>query len=83
MDVAVWLKDLKLERYVSAFRDSDIDAEVLPKLAAEDRGDVGQPTAQAARRDCQPPMAVPTAVVAALAPLPDWHKSTPNAGRQR
>ena len=28
MDVAAWLKDLKLERYVSAFRDNDIDAEV-------------------------------------------------------
>src|SRR5690242_12092118 len=36
MDVAAWLRDLKLERYVSAFRDNDIDAEVLPKLTAED-----------------------------------------------
>jgi hypothetical protein len=25
MDVAAWLRDLKLERYVSAFRDNDID----------------------------------------------------------
>ena len=36
MDVAAWLRDLGLERYVSAFRDNDIDAEVLLKLTAED-----------------------------------------------
>jgi hypothetical protein len=29
MDVAAWLQDLGLERYVPAFRDNDIDAEVL------------------------------------------------------
>jgi SAM domain (Sterile alpha motif) len=29
MDVAAWLQDLGLERYVSAFRDNDMDAEVL------------------------------------------------------
>jgi hypothetical protein len=40
MDVAAWLRDLKLERYVSAFRDNDIDAEVLPKLT--DLGRLGQ-----------------------------------------
>ena len=26
MDVAAWLQDLKLEQYVSAFHDNDIDA---------------------------------------------------------
>ena len=31
MDVAVWLRDLKLERYVSAFNDNDIDDDVLLK----------------------------------------------------
>jgi hypothetical protein len=36
MDVAAWLRNLDLERYVSAFRDNDIDAEVLLKLTAED-----------------------------------------------
>ena len=36
MDVAAWLRDLGLDRYLSAFRDNDIDAEVLPKLTAED-----------------------------------------------
>src|SRR6266851_3300078 len=37
MDVAAWLRDLGLERYVSAFRDNDIDAEVLPKLTSVSR----------------------------------------------
>ena len=41
MDIAAWLQDLDLERYVSAFRDNDIDAEVLPKLTAEDLISIG------------------------------------------
>src|ERR1700746_2072306 len=41
MDVAAWLQDLGLERYVSAFRDNDIDAEVLQKLTAEDLMSIG------------------------------------------
>ena len=36
MDVAAWLQSLGLERYVSAFRDNDVDAEVLPELTADD-----------------------------------------------
>jgi class 3 adenylate cyclase/predicted ATPase len=36
MDIAAWLRSLGLERYEPAFRDNDIDAEVLPRLTAED-----------------------------------------------
>ena len=36
MDVSSWLRDLGLEDYVQAFRANDIDAEVLPRLTAED-----------------------------------------------
>ena len=36
MDVAAWLQSLGLEHYVSAFRDNDVDAEVLPELTADD-----------------------------------------------
>jgi class 3 adenylate cyclase len=36
MDVVAWLRGLGLERYAPAFRDNDIDAEVLPELTAED-----------------------------------------------
>ena len=41
MDIAAWLQDLGLQRYVQAFRDNDIDAEVLPKLTAEDLISIG------------------------------------------
>jgi hypothetical protein len=36
MDVAAWLQSLGLERYASAFRHNDVDAEVLPELTADD-----------------------------------------------
>jgi hypothetical protein len=72
MDVAAWLRDLGLERYVSAFRDNDIDAEVLLKLTAEDLISIGV-TSVGHRRKLLDAiaslgMAVPTALVAALAP---------------
>src|ERR1700732_2097343 len=41
MDVAAWLRGLGLERYVSAFRDNEIDWDALPKLTAEDLKDLG------------------------------------------
>ena len=40
-DIAAWLQDLGLERYVSAFRDNEIDWEVLPKLTPEDLREIG------------------------------------------
>ena len=41
MDVAAWLRGLGLEQYVPAFRDNDIDGEVLPKLTADDLISIG------------------------------------------
>ena len=41
MDIAAWLQDLGLERYVSAFRKNEIDWEVLPKLTSEDLREIG------------------------------------------
>ena len=41
MDVAAWLQDLGLERYAQAFRDNAVDAEVLPRLTAEDLRELG------------------------------------------
>ncbi len=71
MDVAAWLQDLDLERYVSAFRDNDIDAEVLLKLTAEDLISIGV-TSVGHRRKlldaiARLRMAIPTAVVTAPA----------------
>ena len=36
MDIAAWLEGLGLGRYAPAFRDNDVDAEVLPRLTADD-----------------------------------------------
>src|SRR5262252_742623 len=41
MDIAAWLQDLGLERYVSASRDNEINWAVLPKLTADDLKDIG------------------------------------------
>jgi class 3 adenylate cyclase/tetratricopeptide (TPR) repeat protein len=36
MDVGAWLRRLGLDQYEAAFRDNDIDAQLLPRLTAED-----------------------------------------------
>ena len=38
MDIEAWLQGLGLDRYVPAFRDNEIDAEVLPELSEADLG---------------------------------------------
>ena len=41
MDVADWLRALGLERYEAAFRENDVDAELLPGLTDNDLKDIG------------------------------------------
>ena len=41
IDVADWLRALGLEQYAPAFRDNDIDAEVLRRLTGEDLRELG------------------------------------------
>ena len=41
MDVAAWLRALGLEQYAPAFRDNDVDGEVLPELTSEDLISIG------------------------------------------
>src|SRR6516225_9498658 len=41
MDVAEWLRGLGLEQYVPAFRENDIDGEVLRGLTADDLRELG------------------------------------------
>jgi predicted ATPase/class 3 adenylate cyclase len=41
MDIATWLRDLGLERYISTFHDNDIDQEVLPDLNDSDLEKLG------------------------------------------
>ena len=72
MDVAAWLRGLGLEQYAPAFRDNDVDGEVLPELTADDLISIGV-TSVGHRRKLLEAIAglgtaVPTAVVAAPAP---------------
>ena len=41
MDVAAWLRGSGLEQYAAAFRDNDVDGDVLPALTADDLIGVG------------------------------------------
>ncbi len=41
MDIVAWLRGLSLEQYEPAFRDNEIDWEVLPKLTSEDLKEIG------------------------------------------
>src|SRR5205085_9190848 len=41
MDVVAWLRGLGLEQYAPAFRDNDVDGEVLPELTADDLINIG------------------------------------------
>src|SRR5258708_23168427 len=41
MDVAAWFRGLGLEQYARAFRDNDVDGEVLPELTTDDLISIG------------------------------------------
>jgi hypothetical protein len=41
VDIGAWLRQLGLERYEEAFRENEIDAEILPKLSTDDLKDIG------------------------------------------
>ena len=41
MEIGTWLRGLGLEQYEAAFRDNDVDAEVLPELTADDLVSLG------------------------------------------
>lgn len=41
MDIGDWLRGLGLERYAQAFRDNDIDPEILPELSDDDLKELG------------------------------------------
>ena len=44
MNIGAWLRQLGLERYEQAFGENEIDAEILPKLTADDLKDIGVTT---------------------------------------
>jgi hypothetical protein len=43
VDIAAWLRGLGQERFEQAFRDSEIDAELLPELTDEHLKELGLP----------------------------------------
>src|ERR1700758_2057245 len=79
MDIGGWLRGLGLERYEQAFRDNDIDAEILPELTAEDLIGLGVTSighrrkllaAIGALRDAPPGQSLPTAPSGSPLPHP-------------
>ena len=51
MDVGLWLRSLGLGQYEAAFRDNEIDGEVLPKLTAEDLKDLARRSRRPSQED--------------------------------
>ena len=54
VDVGAWLRGLGLGQYEQAFRDNDVDAEVLPELTADDLRSSGV-ASSATGAGCSPP----------------------------
>jgi class 3 adenylate cyclase/predicted ATPase len=72
MDIAAWLHRLGLEQYEQAFRNNDIDAEVLPDLTADDLISIGVKSVGHRRKLLE--------AVAALRPGASTAMDTGNAG---
>ena len=73
MDIAAWLRDLRLERYEQAFRENEIDAEILPKLTADDLKDIGVTTVGHRRKLLE---AIAALAEPASAPWAAWRCAT-------
>src|SRR6516225_7603439 len=43
MNIGAWLRGLGLERYEEAFRENEVDVEVLPELTESDLASLGLP----------------------------------------
>ena len=65
IEITDWLRGLGLEQYESVFRANDVDAEVLPKLTADDLISIGV-TSVGHRRKLLQAIAALGAEVAAL-----------------
>src|SRR5215469_2732945 len=78
MDIEAWLQGLGLERYAPAFRDNEIDWEVLPKVTSEDLKEMGvvaighrrKLLAAIAALSAEPSAVAPVGSLLAAAPLP-------------
>jgi len=72
VDIAVWLRGLGLEQYAPAFRDNDIDGEVLCRLTGEDLRELGVSSIGHRRRllDAIAALGAEMPAVAATVPAP-------------
>jgi hypothetical protein len=73
MDIEAWLRGLGLEQYVAAFRENNVEADVLLRLTAEDFTEIGvksvgrrrkllAATAELGSRSLEPPPKVATSL---------------------
>src|SRR5689334_13015988 len=78
MDIEAWLEGLGFERYVSAFRDNEIDWDVLPKLTSEDLREIGVAAIGHRRKllDAIAALGASAPVAAVMAPAP-MHQPPP------
>lgn len=70
MDIGIWLRDLGLAQYESAFRDNEIDFELLQHLTVEDLKDLGISSVGHRRRILAAIEGLRTPAPAAAAPTP-------------
>jgi class 3 adenylate cyclase/predicted ATPase len=82
VDVGAWLRDLGLGRYEPAFRDNEIDAEILPKLTADDLKDLGVTVVGHRRKLLEAIAALPAPRDAAM-PAPGPPAAPPNQAERR
>jgi class 3 adenylate cyclase len=79
VDIEAWLGGLGLERYEEAFRENEIDAEILPKLTAEDLKDIGITTVGHRRKLLEAIAALAAPASALQAELSAPAEATPRA----
>ena len=70
MDIAAWLRGLGLGQYESAFRANDVDAQVLPRLTAEDLISIGVTSVGHRRRLLDAIVALGAEAPPATVPIP-------------
>jgi class 3 adenylate cyclase len=70
VDIAAWLRGLGLEQYESAFRANDVDAQVLPRLTAEDLISIGVTSVGHRRRLLDAIVALGAEAPPATVPIP-------------
>jgi class 3 adenylate cyclase len=83
MDIGGWLRGLRLERYEQAFRENEIDEEVLPGLTADDLKDLGVVLVGHRRRLLDAIAALGAAPLAAVAPAREERGAAVSAEAER